>query len=76
MTPLFTLIHLIMTDTFFTENGFTYNKEGENDLTECYIKTTDDHTEFYTLNSDNPGHYDHIIMTHDGDITLEETITL
>ena len=63
-----------MTD-FFSSNGFIFNKEGDNNLQECYLKVDNGMTEFYSQN-ENEGQWDHVIMNQDFDVVLTETVTL
>ncbi len=65
-----------LNETLFRQNGFVFNPEGRNDLEECYYNTTKDQTEYYKVNGDNPGYWDHIVISNSGDVIVEETITL
>ena len=65
-----------MENNILTEMGYVHNPEGENGLTECYVKHTDKHTDIITENTDNPGYYDRVVMTKTGEVVSEETTQL
>ena len=65
-----------MTNNFLSDKGYVYNLEGQNGLTECYVRETEKHTEFLTPNTDNPGYWDRVVMTKTGEVVSEETTKL